>query len=44
MTEREGFAARASLGPRVYSSATWPATQPMCQHHELATRFQRQAS
>jgi alpha-ketoglutarate-dependent taurine dioxygenase len=36
MTEREAFAARTRRAPGVYSSATWPATQPMCQHHELS--------
>ncbi|MGW3726766.1 TauD/TfdA family dioxygenase [Streptomyces sp. NPDC000851] len=36
MTEREAFAPRQSYGPRVYSSATWPASQPMCMHHELS--------
>lgn len=36
MTEREAFAARSSYAPGVYSSATWPANQPMCMHHELS--------
>ena len=36
MTEREAFAARATLAAGVYSSATWQASQPMCQHHELS--------
>ena len=36
MTEREALAARAALAAGVYSSATWPANQPMCQHHELS--------
>ncbi|MFI7581356.1 TauD/TfdA family dioxygenase [Kocuria kalidii] len=36
MTEREAFAARRSCAPGVYSSATWPANQPMCMHHELS--------
>ena len=36
MTEREAFAAPHHARPGVYSSATWPATQPMCQHHELS--------
>jgi alpha-ketoglutarate-dependent taurine dioxygenase len=41
MVEREAFAARRSLIDRVYSSASWPANQPMCMHHELsyATTF-----
>lgn len=34
--EREAFAARTSYGQGVYSSSTWPATQPMCMHHELS--------
>ncbi|MEV6737783.1 TauD/TfdA family dioxygenase [Streptomyces sp. NPDC051104] len=36
MTEREAFAPRQTHGPRLYSSATWPANQPMCMHHELS--------
>jgi alpha-ketoglutarate-dependent taurine dioxygenase len=36
MTEREAFAPRQSHGPGLYSSATWPANQPMCMHHELS--------
>ncbi|GGI95126.1 TauD/TfdA family dioxygenase [Streptomyces brasiliensis] len=36
MTEREAFAPRRSYGPGLYSSATWPANQPMCMHHELS--------
>ncbi|MEU6578567.1 TauD/TfdA family dioxygenase [Streptomyces sp. NPDC046805] len=36
MTEREAFAPRESYGPGLYSSATWPANQPMCMHHELS--------
>ena len=41
MVEREAFAARRTYSDRVYSSATWPANQPMCMHHELsyASRF-----
>ncbi len=41
MVEREAFAARQTYSDRVYSSATWPANQQMCMHHELsyATRF-----
>jgi alpha-ketoglutarate-dependent taurine dioxygenase len=41
MTEREAFAARRTYAEGIYSSATWPANQPMCMHHELsyATRF-----
>jgi alpha-ketoglutarate-dependent taurine dioxygenase len=40
MTEREAFAPRQSHGPRLYSSATWPANQPMCMHHELSYTLQ----
>jgi alpha-ketoglutarate-dependent taurine dioxygenase len=36
MTEREGFAARDEHARGVYSSATWPQSQPMCMHHELS--------
>ncbi|MEV5321416.1 TauD/TfdA family dioxygenase [Streptomyces sp. NPDC052687] len=36
MTEREAFAPRESHGPGLYSSASWPANQPMCMHHELS--------
>jgi len=36
MVEREAFAARTEHRPRLYSSSTWPATQPMCHHHELS--------
>jgi alpha-ketoglutarate-dependent taurine dioxygenase len=41
MVEREAFAARRTIADRVYSSAVWPANQPMCMHHELsyATTF-----
>ncbi|MFJ8361057.1 TauD/TfdA family dioxygenase [Streptomyces sp. NPDC093984] len=40
MTEREAFAPRQTHGPRLYSSATWPANQPMCMHHELSYTLQ----
>jgi alpha-ketoglutarate-dependent taurine dioxygenase len=36
MTEREAFAARRTYSDGVYSSANWPANQPMCMHHELS--------
>ncbi len=36
MTEREAFAARQRHSDGVYSSAKWPANQPMCMHHELS--------
>ncbi|MGW2562998.1 TauD/TfdA family dioxygenase [Streptomyces sp. NPDC001514] len=36
MTEREAFAPRHTYTPGVYSSSTWPASQPMCMHHELS--------
>ena len=36
MIEREAFASRRIYSDGVYSSATWPANQPMCMHHELS--------
>ncbi|MEU1184675.1 TauD/TfdA family dioxygenase [Streptomyces sp. NPDC005820] len=36
MTEREAFAPRRTYADGVYSSAQWPANQPMCMHHELS--------
>jgi alpha-ketoglutarate-dependent taurine dioxygenase len=36
MTEREAFAERQSHPGGLYSSAKWPANQPMCMHHELS--------
>ena len=36
MVEREAFARRQVYADGVYSSATWPAKQPMCMHHELS--------
>jgi alpha-ketoglutarate-dependent taurine dioxygenase len=36
MVEREAFAERQRYAEGVYSSAKWPATQPMCMHHELS--------
>ena len=36
MAEREAFATRQTYSDGVYSSATWPANQPMCMHHELS--------
>ncbi|MFC4002418.1 TauD/TfdA family dioxygenase [Prauserella oleivorans] len=36
MPEREAFASRHRYADGVYSSATWPANQPMCMHHELS--------
>ena len=36
MPEREAFAARKVYGEGIYSSAKWPANQPMCMHHELS--------
>lgn len=36
MIEREAFASRRVYSDGVYSSATWPANQPMCMHHELS--------
>jgi alpha-ketoglutarate-dependent taurine dioxygenase len=40
MTEREAFARRQVYADGVYSSATWPANQPMCMHHELSYRLE----
>ena len=40
MIEREAFAARQLYADGVYSSATWPANQPMCKHHELSYRLE----
>jgi alpha-ketoglutarate-dependent taurine dioxygenase len=40
MTEREAFAARQRYSDGVYSSAKWPANQPMCMHHELSYTLQ----
>ncbi|MFF5638415.1 TauD/TfdA family dioxygenase [Streptomyces sp. NPDC012825] len=34
--ETEGFAPREAHGEGLYSSAVWPANQPMCMHHELS--------
>ncbi|MBK1783311.1 TauD/TfdA family dioxygenase [Prauserella cavernicola] len=36
LPEREAFAPREVHAEGVYSSATWPANQPMCMHHELS--------
>jgi alpha-ketoglutarate-dependent taurine dioxygenase len=40
MTEKEAFAARRVYADGVYSSATWPANQQMCMHHELSYRLE----
>jgi alpha-ketoglutarate-dependent taurine dioxygenase len=40
VTEREAFARRKVYADGVYSSATWPANQPMCMHHELSYRLE----
>jgi alpha-ketoglutarate-dependent taurine dioxygenase len=40
MIEKEAFAARQVYADGVYSSATWPANQPMCMHHELSYRLE----
>jgi alpha-ketoglutarate-dependent taurine dioxygenase len=40
MIEREAFASRQAYADGVYSSATWPANQPMCMHHELSYRLE----
>lgn len=36
MAEKEAFAPRQTYSGGVYSSSTWPASQPMCMHHELS--------
>jgi alpha-ketoglutarate-dependent taurine dioxygenase len=40
MMEREAFARRQVYADGVYSSATWPANQQMCMHHELSYRLE----
>jgi alpha-ketoglutarate-dependent taurine dioxygenase len=40
MIEKEAFASRRIYSDGVYSSATWPANQPMCMHHELSYRLE----
>ena len=40
MVETEAFAPRRSHAHGVYSSSTWPPTQPMCMHHELSYAVQ----
>ena len=40
MLEKEAFARRQVYADGVYSSATWPAKQPMCMHHELSYRLE----
>ena len=40
MVEKEAFARRQVHADGVYSSATWPANQPMCMHHELSYRLE----
>jgi alpha-ketoglutarate-dependent taurine dioxygenase len=40
MIEREAFARRQVYADGVYSSATWPANQQMCMHHELSYRLE----
>ena len=40
MTEKEAFARRQLYADGVYSSATWPANQQMCMHHELSYRLE----
>jgi alpha-ketoglutarate-dependent taurine dioxygenase len=36
MTEKEAFASRRAYPGGVYSASKWPASQPMCMHHELS--------
>jgi alpha-ketoglutarate-dependent taurine dioxygenase len=40
VAEREAFASRRTYADGLYSSATWPANQPMCMHHELSYRLE----
>jgi alpha-ketoglutarate-dependent taurine dioxygenase len=40
MTEKEAFARRQVYADGVYSSASWPANQQMCMHHELSYRLE----
>ena len=40
MSEKEAFAPRRVYADGVYSSATWPANQQMCMHHELSYRLE----
>jgi alpha-ketoglutarate-dependent taurine dioxygenase len=40
MIEKEAFAARRTYPGGVYSSSKWPASQPMCMHHELSYTLQ----
>ena len=40
MSEKEAFATRRVYTDGVYSSATWPANQQMCMHHELSYRLE----
>jgi alpha-ketoglutarate-dependent taurine dioxygenase len=40
MIEKEAFARRQIYADGVYSSATWPANQQMCMHHELSYRLE----
>jgi alpha-ketoglutarate-dependent taurine dioxygenase len=40
MPEKEAFARRQLYADGVYSSATWPANQQMCMHHELSYRLE----
>jgi alpha-ketoglutarate-dependent taurine dioxygenase len=36
MADKESFAERRTFARGVYSSSKWPASQPMCMHHELS--------
>lgn len=40
MAEKEAFAPRQTYSGGVYSSSTWPASQPMCMHHEQSYRLE----
>lgn len=40
MANREAFAERRPFARGVYSSSKWPASQPMCMHHELSYAYE----
>jgi alpha-ketoglutarate-dependent taurine dioxygenase len=40
MSEKEAFARPQVYAAGVYSSASWPANQQMCMHHELSYRLE----
>jgi alpha-ketoglutarate-dependent taurine dioxygenase len=40
MTEGEAFAPRQAYADGLYSTTTWPSSQPMCMHHELSYQLE----